>query len=76
MKCSNCGKEITHVDSSMFDTRFKERPWGNNNENQLVSYAVLLCPECMARRRVIQKFLYGAIIGIVAITALLAFVMK
>jgi hypothetical protein len=76
MKCSNCGKEITRVDSSMFDTRFKERAWGNNNENQLVSYAVLLCSECTAKRRVIQKCLYGAILGIVAIIALAAFLMK
>jgi hypothetical protein len=76
MECSNCGTEITNVEPSMFGTRFKERSWTNNHKNQLVSYAVLLCPACAAKRRTTQKVFFATVLAVVTLIAVAAFLMR
>ncbi len=76
MKCSNCGIQIADVDPSMFATGFKERSWTNNNKNQLVPYAVLLCPACAAKRRMTQKMFFATVLVVVAVAAVAALLMR
>jgi ribosomal protein L34E len=76
MKCSNCGTDIASVEPAMFSTEFKQRSWMNNNKNQLAPYAVLLCPECAARRRTTQKVFFATVLVAIAIIAVAAFVMR